>query len=286
MSIASEIQRLQSAKADLKTAIEAKGVTVPSNATIDTYDDYIAQITGGLSRVTSGTPYCNGQDLYIDVTTDISIDGGTSWVESGVTNVLIETGSSQCSRVPKGYTEVEYVQNTTQAYINTNLQIYSSTTNSFEVEAKLIAAKHDSQMYQNIFTCMSEAGEPYQGFVYRYQSNNVVGTSLPSGENTFTVVNNSDSTQTVTVTSSSSQRTYSHTYPLALFCGLNSSRAPFRFTNSKFYYCTIKMNGSLIMELIPCTRDSDSIAGMYDIVNNTFYSSANSGYELVAGDRV
>lgn len=47
MSIASEITRLQTAKADVKTAIEAKGVTVPSNATLDTYDDYVAQISGG-----------------------------------------------------------------------------------------------------------------------------------------------------------------------------------------------------------------------------------------------
>lgn len=47
MSIASEISRLQTAKADIKTAIEAKGVTVPSNATLDTYDTYVAQISGG-----------------------------------------------------------------------------------------------------------------------------------------------------------------------------------------------------------------------------------------------
>lgn len=47
MSIASEITRLNTAKADIKTAIEAKGVEVPSSALIDTYDDYIAQIEGG-----------------------------------------------------------------------------------------------------------------------------------------------------------------------------------------------------------------------------------------------
>jgi hypothetical protein len=48
MSIATELSRIQSAKTDIRTAIEAKGVTVPSSALIDTYDDYIAQIpTGG-----------------------------------------------------------------------------------------------------------------------------------------------------------------------------------------------------------------------------------------------
>ena len=47
MSIATEISRLQTAKADIKTAIEAKGVTVPSSATLDTYNTYVSQISGG-----------------------------------------------------------------------------------------------------------------------------------------------------------------------------------------------------------------------------------------------
>jgi len=48
MSIATEISRLQTAKASIKTAIEGKGVTVPSSATLDTYDDYVDAIqTGG-----------------------------------------------------------------------------------------------------------------------------------------------------------------------------------------------------------------------------------------------
>lgn len=183
-------------------------------------------------------------------------------------------GSS--SRLPQGYTEVEYVENTGTSYVNTDMQIYSSTTNSFEVEAKLIAAEHDSQSYQNVFSCMSEDGEPYQGFAYRYQLSSLVGTSIPNGQNTFTIVNNKDSTQTVTVTSSSSQRTYTHTYPLTLFCGLNSSRNPFRWTNSKFYYCKIKMNDELVRDFVPCKRDSDDKYGMYDLVTNAFYLSPNN----------
>ena len=44
MTIASEITRLQWAKADIKTSIEGKGVTVPSSASIDEYSWYIDQI--------------------------------------------------------------------------------------------------------------------------------------------------------------------------------------------------------------------------------------------------
>ena len=47
MSIASEISRLQSAKAAIKTAIEGKGVTVPSATTLDGYAALIDDIPSG-----------------------------------------------------------------------------------------------------------------------------------------------------------------------------------------------------------------------------------------------
>lgn len=45
MSISSQITRLNNAKAAIKTAIAAKGVTVPDNATLDAIAQYITQIT-------------------------------------------------------------------------------------------------------------------------------------------------------------------------------------------------------------------------------------------------
>jgi hypothetical protein len=47
VSIASEISRLQTAKANLKTQIEAKGVTVPSSTKLDGYPSLVASIPSG-----------------------------------------------------------------------------------------------------------------------------------------------------------------------------------------------------------------------------------------------
>jgi len=47
MSITSEISRIQTAKADLKTAIENKGVTVPSSTKLDGYANLVDSISGG-----------------------------------------------------------------------------------------------------------------------------------------------------------------------------------------------------------------------------------------------
>ena len=77
MSIASEISRLQTAKTDIKTAIEAKGVTVPSSATIDTYDDYVAEISGGGSSAdTEALINLIERDItYIDIPTGVTSIG-------------------------------------------------------------------------------------------------------------------------------------------------------------------------------------------------------------------
>ena len=60
MSVASEISRLQTAKADLKTAIEGKGVTVPSSTKLDSYADLVESISGG-----GGNPDVEGIDLNL-----------------------------------------------------------------------------------------------------------------------------------------------------------------------------------------------------------------------------
>ena len=47
MTIASQIERIETAKQNIKSAIQAKGVTVPSNALISDYANYISQISTG-----------------------------------------------------------------------------------------------------------------------------------------------------------------------------------------------------------------------------------------------
>ena len=80
MSIATEISRIQSAKADIKTAIEAKGVTVPSSATVDTYDDYVSQISGGGGGITMPS------NLSAATLNDYGLLKSAA-IKSGVTNI-------------------------------------------------------------------------------------------------------------------------------------------------------------------------------------------------------
>ena len=56
MSVQSEISRLADAKAGLKTAIEAKGVSVPSEANLDSYSELVSQIPAGIESLDANTP--------------------------------------------------------------------------------------------------------------------------------------------------------------------------------------------------------------------------------------
>ncbi len=106
MSIADELTRIQGAKDDLRTAIQAKGVTVPATAKLDDYDTYVASIstTPNLQAKTA-TPSTSQQVITPDynyqglsqvtvsaVTSAIDADIVAGNIKSGV-NILGVTGT-------------------------------------------------------------------------------------------------------------------------------------------------------------------------------------------------
>lgn len=111
MSIASEISRLQTAKTDIKTAIEAKGVTVPSSAKIDVFDDYITQIpTGGSYQSKTVSPTESSQtvspDSGYDALSSVTVNAiSNTYVGSGIARKSSSdlTASGATVTVPAGY---------------------------------------------------------------------------------------------------------------------------------------------------------------------------------------
>ena len=79
MSIATELTRIQTAKANLKTQIEAKGVSVPSTATIDTYATYVQQIPQG----------GGGGTDYFKITNRTATAGTITFTQSGSVHNLV-----------------------------------------------------------------------------------------------------------------------------------------------------------------------------------------------------
>ena len=109
MSIADDLIRIADAKAEIRTAIQAKGVTVPADSLIDAYPDYVDAISGGGGGANlttlNVTPSTSAQQLTptspVDgwdvvnvsaVTASIDADIVAGNIKSGV-NILGVTGS-------------------------------------------------------------------------------------------------------------------------------------------------------------------------------------------------
>ena len=76
MSIATELTRIQNAKAAIKTAVANKGVTIPNDKLISEYADYIAQIQTGANLVVNSNNldyFCADRPDFIQVLDDTDI---------------------------------------------------------------------------------------------------------------------------------------------------------------------------------------------------------------------
>ena len=175
------------------------------------------------------------------------------------------------SRLPQGYTEVEYIENTSTAYINTEVLLYDSTTNSYNIQCKCYF-----QPYGNDFEYLfgtERTSSPYVGVIFRYYQRNIQYAEYPENVS-WTHIDNGDGTSGITASCSSTTATNGNN-PLTLFCGLWST-GPWRNGRGKIYSFKVTKNDTLVRDLVPCKRDSDNKYGMYDIVNDVFYLSPNN----------
>lgn len=75
-------------------------------------------------------------------------------------------------------------------------------------------------------------------------------------------------------------------YPMYLFAQQSGGNAEYLdVSRFKIYECKIWENQNMIRDFIPCYRKIDNIAGMFDLVNNVFYTNNGTG-EFILGPKV
>ena len=193
------------------------------------------------------------------------------------------------SPVPAEYQEVEYLQSTGTQYIKTGLKTngsyfrasgkFSFAGNGMSFGAVIDPATHSGYLYQtnsstltvsigSTGASLAEAKIPWNTVVeYDFEGNGTDGRATLNG---------------VEYTGNVPQ-------PLATnelhffgrnYQGGNNMNAGGKAWRTKWYL----KKDVLTADFVPCYRIFDSVAGLYDVVNNIFYTNAGSGTFIVGAD--
>lgn len=171
----------------------------------------------------------------------------------------------------KEYQRVEYIESTGTQYINTN---YTPNQNT-KAYTKFICNKLNSGLYSssNKFTAyISNRGN------WRFGSATVIISWL-SGvlytsvqDKTGVIINGTNVYNYGTVTD------FTSTATLRLMFNTDGF-------NGKIYEFKLYENDILVRNFIPCYRKSDGEIGLYDKVNNKFYTNAGTGEFIKGGNK-
>lgn len=197
-----------------------------------------------------------------------------------------EEPGSNPGRLPKGYSELEYIESSGTQYINTGFNPNQNTR--VVMDCNLLAKGtiytpfgtwNDANVGQYI--CLGYSSAPsslYHGNAYKVGTTSIVGRHTIDANKGALYI---DGKLEVTC----SAATYSCAYPLFLFT-MNDKGKPrdMNMSHMKLYHCQIYDNGTLIRDFVPC-MDSNGSVGLYDVKNSKFYTNAGTD-AFSAGDVV
>lgn len=197
------------------------------------------------------------------------------------------------SRLPKEYQEVEYIESTGTQYIDTGVAINNNVgidisfaySSLGDVNQILVGGLEIGiGRFMPIFYFKSDATfrsdttiNNNRQFVENANTNkhnlkyNINATQrkivYDNSELNFLVENIGSSNNTIYI--------FARNYPIDL-----------SLSKAKIYSCKLYDNNSLVRNFIPCYRKSDSVIGLYDMVNDVFYTNAGSGTFLKGNNKL
>lgn len=190
------------------------------------------------------------------------------------------TYPSLIKTLPSGYTALEYVETNGSQYVRTGVYPYSSG-------GYIRGHRWELDMSFSINGIRQLMGYGPFGYEYWGMSDNgyYEGMSVQAGTRDLIVHEYSNGTAGGnTLWVNNGQRdvgaNLETSYEYTLFA-LNWPGGPGYYCYSKLYRCKCIQGTSIIRDFVPARRNSDNVVGLYDIVNNVFYTS--SGSSLIAG---
>ena len=188
--------------------------------------------------------------------------------------------------LPKAYQRVEYIYNTnTTEFIN--IGVYPSSNTRSVIQFAISNSAPFSSAYKDIYGVAST----YVFRNYRQSTNRRInigfnGTSIGqtniSDDTTYVIDFNKDGgnfyldgTQSASATATFAAAAT----PAILFGYSDSSNQNGKATSTPYrlYHLQVFENNTIIRDMYPCYRISDTAVGVFDLVNKTFYGNDGTG---------
>lgn len=199
--------------------------------------------------------------------------------------VEISRASSGGSRLPEGYSEVEYIQSSGTQYVDTGFKPNQDTR--VTMDAQLLS----TASYPSLFGTRVSDTKMFWLFWSTAMSNlcfgygsNKPGVSCDLSDraevdadgNTLSV----NGTEILEVTAA----TFTSAVTMYLFAANNNGTTQYPAT-MKCYSCQIYDDETLVRDYVPCINASNE-AGLYDLVDEKFYGNSGSGVFFAGPRRV
>ena len=190
--------------------------------------------------------------------------------------------------LPIGFQRVEYLESTGTQYIDMGVKsgVNISVKTKFnlaDVSAKAMFGSYSGPSNNGVGVFFGTAGGNLSGKVYCNNTNVAVSPDLTLSTNTNYEIEMSGTTLLVNGSDYTSPTTSSNNYNMLLFARNNNGTVE-RNMSGKIYYLTIKDNGVLVRDYIPCI-DPLGVACMYDLVGKKPYYNQGTG-TFTAGRQV
>ena len=188
------------------------------------------------------------------------------------------------SRLPEGYTELEYIRSTGTEFVDSGVEVKS--TSGFCVEFALLSASGIHGIIGGFtYGGYNHNFSAYEGKWYAQYGNNqthIFGTTdtnkhiVSQNVTTGAVIFDGETVVSGLTFYDNTARTF------RLFCYNGGDSYPAFWPGTfALYSCKFYDNGTLVRDYVPCLNPSNEV-GLYDIVNGVFYGNAGSG-EFIAG---
>lgn len=281
------------------TVTANRTLTAVFAAAINTYTITAAVEPPGSGNVTGAGKYQEGATVNLKATAN---DGYafTDWKDNGKTihnaqdytftaekdrDLVAEFEERKTSRLPAGYTELEYIQSSGTQYLDCGIKATATTRINMDVEPTAAGGATNKFFFDSSITSTTTK------YVFRmiWNSSGIQGRMASySTSFSYTTISPNNSARRMKIEMDAATKTASvdgaqTTFSSASFSDGMENLKLLSFSNSntyklsaKLYSCQIFDGNTKVRDFVPCTNPSGQV-GLYDRVEGTFYANAGTG---------